>query len=273
MQEAIDAAEWADEVVMCVGEHIDQSGESTSRVSITLPEPQLELLWNVAVNCKKLVTLVFNGRPLEMDEIAAISDALVICWRPGTEGGHGIMDVLTGKVSPQGKLPMSFPFTAGQCPVHYDSYNTGRPKPVDAPSLFTSRYLDCPNEPRYSFGYGLTYSEFEVSPVKLSSDKLTAGNEITASVTIKNIGKVAATETLQLYIRDMAGSRVRPVKELKGFEKVTLGPGASKEVSFKITEDMLRFWTIRNKFESEPGDFKVFIGLSSDTDNEANFTL
>jgi beta-glucosidase len=275
LKEALEAARWADEVVLCLGEDICQSGESTSRVSITLPKPQLALFEKVVKAAKKTVTLIFNGRPLELDDISKKTDALLVCWRPGTEGAHAVADVISGKFSPQGKLPMSFPYTAAQAPVHYDSYSTGRPKPTEGPSMFTSRFLDCPNEPRYRFGYGLTYSKFEVSEVKLSADKLekTASAGITAAVSVKNVGNAEATETVQLYIRDLVGSRVRPVKELKGFKKVTLAPGESKEVSFQITEDMLRFWTMNNCFESETGKFKVFVGLCSCTENAAEFEL
>ena len=292
IKEALWVAEWADEIVLCLGEEIGQSGESTSRVDITLPKPQMELFEVVSKLEKKLVTLILNGRPLDLKDIPEKSSAVLLCWRPGTEGGHGIMDVLTGKVSPSGKLPMSFPWSVGQEPLHYDHYNTGRPKPSEGASIFSSRYLDCPNEARYPFGFGLTYSSFEVSEVKLSKNKLIKnysektssdtdnaganndlGDAIQASVTLTNTGKCEATETLQLYIRDMVGSRVRPVKELKGFEKVTLLPGESKEVSFEIKEEMLRFFTVNNRFESEPGKFTVYIGTDSATENGAEFTL
>lgn len=285
IEEAVKAAKWADTVVLCLGEHIGQSGESTSRVDITIPAPQKELFSAIsAIKNKKIVTLIFNGRALDLQDIPDKSDAVLICWRPGTEGGHGIMDVLSGACSPSGKLSMSFPWASAQEPIHYDHYNTGRPKPKEGLSIFSTRYLDCPNEARYPFGFGLTYSQFEISKVKLSGKTLaqstgssTKKNSepafIEASVTVKNTGKVAATETVQLYIRDMKGSRVRPVKELKGFEKVTVEPGKSKKVSFKIEESMLRFFTINNKFESEAGRFTAYIGTDSTTDNGAEFDL
>ncbi len=288
LEEAIEAAKWADEIVLCLGEEIGQSGESTSRVDITLPAPQMQLFENISGLDKKIVTLIFNGRPLDLKDIPEKSDAVLICWRPGTEGGHGILDVITGKASLEGKLPMSFPWSVGQEPIHYDRYNTGRPKPKEGLSIFSSRYLDCPNEARYPFGYGLTYSQFEVSEVKLSktalkkNEALVTGtsskdvmdkDEITATVTVKNIGKREAVQTLQLYIRDVNGSRIRPVKELKGFAKVALLPGESKEVSFAISEDMLRFFTINNRFESEAGKFVVFVGTDSETENCAELEL
>jgi beta-glucosidase len=276
LDEAKAVAEWADTVVLCLGEDIGQSGESTSRADIMLPDVQMELFYEMRKIAKKLVTLIFTGRPLELEHIPELSDALMICWRPGTEGGHGIWDVLTGEFSPSGKLPMSFPYIVGQEPIYYNCFRTGRPKPEAGPSNFTTRYLDCPNEARYPFGYGLTYTSFDISKVELEKNKLSKGassDKITASVKVTNTGVAAATQTVQLYIRDLVGSRVRPVKELKGFEKVRLLPGESREVSFDITEEMLRFWTIENKFDSEEGDFRVFVGFDSATDNAADFTL
>ena len=276
LAEAMEVAAWADEIVLCLGEDIGESGESTSKLDITIPDTQKVLFENIKVTGKKLITLIFNGRPLDLQDIPDKSDAVLVCFRPGTEGGHGILDVLTGKYSPSGKLSMSFPWCSAQAPVHYDHYNTGRPKPEGNNTIFTTRYLDCPNEPRYPFGYGLSYSEFEVSGVKLSKNSLKKGDsadKITATVTVKNTGSVKATETLQLYIRDMVGSRVRPVKELKGFKKAELEAKEAKEISFEITEEMLRFFTINNKFESEEGAFKVFVGTDSTTKNSADFEL
>ncbi len=273
LSQALEVAEWADEVVLCLGEHFSQSGESTSRVNLSLSDAQMRLFEEVRKKGKKITTLIFTGRPLVLDDIEAKSDALMICFRPGTEGGNGILDVISGDYSPSGKLPMSFPYCVGQEPIHYDRYNTGRPKPTEGATIFTSRYLDCPNEPKFCFGYGLTYSDFTVSAVSLSKDKLTKGDEIKASVTVKNTGKVTATEVVQLYIRDMFGSRVRPLRELKGFEKVELKAGESKTVEFGITEDMLRFFTINNVFESEKGKFIAFIGFDSETDNGIEFEL
>jgi len=273
LDEAIDLAEWADEIVLCLGEHIGQSGESTSRAMIDLPKPQMKLFKEMADMGKKIITLVFCGRPLDLKKIPEKSDALLICFRPGTEGGHGIMDVLSGKYSPQGKLPMSFPWCVGQEPLNYNAYNTGRPKPQQRPTIFTTRYLDCPNEARYPFGYGLTYSDFEVSKVELDKKVLGKDDKITASVTVKNTGDSVATETIQLYIRDMAGSRVRPVKELRGFKKVSLSAGETEKVSFDITEDMLCFYTINNCWDSEDGKFTVYIGTDSATLNGAEFEL
>lgn len=275
LAEALDAAEKADTLVLCLGEGMLQSGESTSRTQLTLPAIQQKLFKAMAATGKRIITLVFTGRPLVLGELADYSDALLVCWRPGTEGGHGIVDVLAGRASPEGKLPMSFPYAVGQEPLYYNHAATGRPRPADAakPSLFTSRYLDCPNEARYPFGYGLTYGDCTLSPITLSANELRAGEALTASVTVTNTGARTATETLQLYIRDHAGSRVRPVKELKTFKKITLAGGESAVLHFTVTEDMLRFWSANNRFESEPGDFTVFVGLDSATQNGAQFTL
>ncbi len=270
MEEAMETAKWADTVVMCLGEHVFQSGESTSRVDIRIPAVQMELLKKVKEKGKKIITLLFTGRPLVLDDIPEMSDALMICWRPGTEGGHGIMDVLLGEVSPSGKLPMSFPWSVGQEPLNYNCFKTGRPKPTEGNTMFTSRYLDCPNEARYPFGYGLTYSEFEISKCELDKEvlkKSDKADKITATVTVKNVGDVDASQTVQLYIRDMAGSRVRPVRELKGFKRVFLKAKEETKVSFEIKEELLRFWTINNAYESEEGTFEVFIRFDSMTQN------
>ncbi len=197
----------------------------------------------------------------------------MICWLPGTEGGHGITDVLTGKVSPSGKLPMSFPYTVGQEPLHYDMYPTGRPKPEEGRGEFTSRYLDCPNGALYPFGFGLSYSAFEYSGVRLNTDTLKADTSITASVTVKNTGKAAAGTTAQLYIRDICASRTRPVRELSGIRKLILEPGEEAEVSFEIREDMLRFWRGDNTYGSEPGKFMLWISQDSISGEGVTFTL
>ncbi len=273
MAEAIKAAEWADTVIMCLGEDFAQSGEATSKVSIKLPNVQLNLLKAIKKAGKRIVTLIFTGRPLELNEVRELSDALMICWLPGTEGGHGIMDILTGKASPSGRLPVSFPYTVGQEPLHYDMYLTGRPRPENGPSAFTSSYLDCENGALYPFGYGLSYTLFEFINPKLSAQKMSGSETITASVTVRNIGDVKGSVTVQLYIRDVTSSRVRPIRELADFKKISLGPGAEEEVSFVINEEMLRFWTAEEKWESEAGKFLVWICNSSRDGQALEFRL
>ena len=271
--EAVRTAEWADAVILCLGEDIAQTGEAASKTSIQLPAVQIRLLNEIKKTGKKIVTLVFTGRPLELMEVRELSDALMICWLPGTEGGHGILDVLTGKVSPSGRLSASFPYTVGQEPLHYDVYPTGRPKPENGPGPFTSRYLDCENGALYPFGYGLSYTSFAYSDLKLSAQKMSAAETITASVTVKNTGDKKGSVTVQLYLRDVTGSRVRPVRELADFKKISLDPGAEEEVSFVIREDMLRFWTANERWESEPGKFLVWICNDSREGKPLEFQL
>lgn len=274
MDEAVECARWADKVVLVLGEHRFQSGEATSKTDITLPHIQMELLRRVASVNKNIVTVLFNGRPLDLREVSQYSRAIVEAWMPGTEGGHGIMDVLTGAYNPTGKLPMSFPYNVGQLPMSYNHYSSGRPKPSDNRGDYTSRYLDAPNEPLCPFGYGLSYTTFDISTVSLSSDSMTASDKLTATVNVKNTGKVEGTQLIQLYIRDVVASRVRPVKELKGFKKVHLAPSEESKVTFEIDEEMLRFFRADGSFASEPGKFMVWIADSSKTEGEAaEFTL
>lgn len=273
LTEAVKVAEWADTVILCLGEDFAQSGEATSKVSLKLPTVQQKLINEIKKTGKKIVTLIFTGRPLELNEIKELSDALMICWLPGTEGGHGVMDVLTGKVSPSGRLPVSFPYTVGQEPLHYDMYPTGRPRPENGPSAFTSSYLDCENGALYPFGYGLSYTSFEFIGPKLSAQKMSGSEPIIASVTIRNTGAMKGSVTVQLYIRDVAASRVRPVRELADFKKITLDPGTEEEVSFVINEEMLRFWTAEEKWESEAGKFRVWICNNSHDGQPLEFLL
>ena len=274
LSEAQECAKGADVVVLALGEHRFQTGEATSRTQITLPDIQLELLRRVAAVNKNVVTVIFSGRPLDLREVSEYSKAIVEAWMPGTEGGHGIMDVLTGAYNPSGKLPMSFPYNVGQLPMSYNHYSSGRPKPAGSRGDYNCRYLDAPTEPLYPFGYGLSYTSFDISPVSLSADKLTSDGKLTASVKVKNTGTVSGTQLVQLYIRDVAASAVRPVKELKGFKKVGLLPGEEKQVEFEIDEKLLRFFRGDGSFGSEPGKFKLWIADSSSTEGEAaEFTL
>ena len=183
------------------------------------------------------------------------------------------MDILTGKVSPSGRLPVSFPYTVGQEPLHYDMYPTGRPRPENGPSAFTSSYLDCENGALYPFGYGLSYTSFEFINPKLSAQKMSDTETITASVIVRNIGDMKGSVTVQLYIRDVTSSRVRPIRELADFKKISLDPGAEEEVSFVINEEMLRFWTAEEKWESEAGKFLVWICNSSRDGQALEFRL
>ena len=273
LQEAVEAAKQAEIVVMPIGEYYLQSGEATSQGDIRIPEPQLVLLREVAKVNANIVVVLFNGRPLDLREVKENAKAVLDVWLPGTEGGHAIVDVLTGKVNPSGKLPMSFPYCVGQIPVYYNHLATGRPNDPQKKERYLSKYLDIPNEPLYPFGYGLSYTGFTISDVTLSSDRLTKDGEIKASVWIQNTGEREGSDVLQLYIRDVTASVARPVKELKGFEKVSLKPGEKKEISFRITEEMLRFVRADGSYGSEPGKFRVWISDSSDSGTYQEFIL
>ena len=274
MDRAVETAAQADKVVLCIGEHMAHTGEGASRGDITVPRGQIELLRKVAQVNDKITVVLFTGRPLDIREIKELAKAVLVVWMPGTEGGDAIADVLYGDVSPSGKLPMSFPYCAGQVPVFYGEFQTGRHFDKNHPeNRFQSRYLDIPNEPLYPFGYGLTYTSFSLSQVKLDRAELKKGENLTVSVNVKNTGDREAAQVIQLYIRDDVGSVVRPVRQLKGFRKVFLKPGQEQEISFVITEEMLRFYDKDMIYRAEEGTFTVFVGEDSRTDNQAVFTL
>lgn len=274
LEEALEAARAAEIVVMALGEDRLQSGEAASSANIRIPQVQQELLERVSQVNENVIVVLFSGRPLDIRDITERAGAVLQVWLPGTEGARAIVDVLFGEYNPGGKLPMSFPYCAGQVPVHYNSYPTGRPHvPGKDKDRFRSKYLDIPNEPLFPFGYGLSYTSFSISPVTLDKEKMTREEQIGASVIVKNTGKVKGTETVQMYIHDVAASVVRPVRELKGFCKVELDPGEERSVRFSITERELRFLAGNGRVESEAGEFEVFIGNSSRTENGARFML
>ena len=273
LREAVKLAADADKVVLCLGEHRHQTGEGGSRTSITLPEGQLRLLERVAAVNKNVVSLVFSGRPVELKKVQELSGSVMMVWMPGTEGGNAIADVLYGDVAPQGKLSMTMPRSVGQVPVYYNCFNTGRPNPTGTRIGFIHGYIDESTKPLYPFGYGLTYTTFAYTPVAVNQTEMTNDGVVEATVTVTNIGSFAGTETVQLYLQDVKGSVVRPLKMLRGFQKVSLQPGESKDVTFRITEDMLRFYDVNMIYTSEPGLFRVYIGANSDTQNVAEFTL
>lgn len=274
MAEAVEQARQAEQVILALGEHRLQSGEATSNANIQIPKIQMELFRRICEVNDQVAVVLFSGRPLDIREISAKAKAVLQVWMPGTEGARAIVDVLSGEYSPSGKLPMSFPYCVGQVPVHYNEYSTGRPhvegKDKDR---FRSKYLDIPNEPLYPFGYGLSYTRFSISPLELDKETMTREESITASVRIKNVGSRKGTETLQLYIHDVAASVVRPVRELKGFRKVTLEPGEEQTVCFIITDKELQFISENDRWESEAGKFEVFVGADSTTVNCAEFVL
>lgn len=271
--EAIQTAKQADVVVLCLGEQNHQSGEATSRTHLTLPKIQRTLLSEISKVNPRIVTVIFSGRPLELSEVETHSKAMLEVWMPGTEGGHGIMDLLTGVCSPSGKLTMSFPYTVGQEPMSYSQFTSGRPCPKGSKAPFLTRYLDCSTAPLYPFGYGLSYTDFSISEPTLDRTEMQAGETIVASVTVANGGKRTGCEVVQLYIQDVAASCVRPVKELKGFRRVELAPGEAQRVTFSISEEMLRFHRGDGSFGSEPGKFRLWIGNSSEDGEAREFFL
>ena len=273
LADAVAAAKAADVVILCLGEHYLQTGEATSRTELSLPENQMELFCAVRTANPNVAVVLFNGRPLLLDKLSRDAAAILEAWFPGTEGGHAILDLLTGTKNPSGKLPMTFPRNMGQIPIYYNHFSTGRPLTGTDPQRFVSKYTDAPNTPLFPFGYGLSYTEFSYSDVSLSSDSLTSEDSITASVQLKNTGACTGTEVVQLYIQDVAASTVRPVRELKGFTRITLTPGETQTVSFRISEAELAFHRADGSYGTEPGAFRVWIGGSSATENGTGFTL
>lgn len=270
MGEAVRLARAADVVVIAVGESAEMSGEAASRSSLDLPGRQLELIQAVHATGKPYVVVLMNGRPLTINWLAENSPAILETWFAGTQAGHAIADVLFGDVNPGGKLPVTFPRNAGQSPIYYNHKRTGRP-PTD--QKYTSKYLDVPWTPLYPFGYGLSYTEFRLSNLQLSAQSIRPDGQLAVTVEVENIGKRAGDEVVQLYIRDVVASVTRPVRELKGFERVTLKAGERRRVSFKLTPAELGFYNRDLRFVVEPGAFKVFAGTSSADGLEANFTV
>lgn len=270
--EALTLAKTADKVIVALGEADWMSGEAASRTDIRLPQAQLDFFKKVlAVNENVIVTL-YNGRPLDLRELDG-AKAIVEAWFPGTEAGHALKNILTGAVNPSGRLSMSFPESVGQVPVYYNTDNTGRPYESAPDEKYVSKYLDCSNYAKYPFGFGLSYSNFNYSQLTLSSDTMTASESLVASVTVTNDSAVAGVETVQLYLRDLVGEVVRPLKELKGFQKVSLAAGESKTVRFTITEDLLRYVHPNQIASSDAGSFTLTIGGSSVSGLSSDFQL
>ena len=265
LAEALRVAAGADVIVAALGESSEYSGESSSRTILTLPETQRRLLEALLATGKPVVMLNFSGRPTVMTWESEHVPAILNVWFGGSEAGDAIADVVFGKVSPSGKLTMTMPRSVGQIPVYYNHFNTGRPKADDSRfEKFRTGYLDSPNAPLYPFGYGLSYTTFEYSGFALSADEMTADGAITASVTVTNTGRYDGDEIVQLYIRDMVGSSARPVKELKGFERISLRAGESRKVEFEITPELLKFYNYELEFVAEPGEFLAMVGPDSD---------
>ena len=283
---AVNAARRADVVVCFVGEESILSGEAHSLANLDLQGAQSQLIKSLAATGKPVVTVVMAGRQLTIFDEVEASDAVLYSFHPGTMGGPAIADILFGKVNPSGKTPVTFPRMTGQAPIYYAHNNTGRPAnptemlideiPVEAGQTSVgcrSFYLDAGNSPLFPFGYGLSYTNFEYSDLKLASDKLTVDGEVNVSVNLKNAGKYDGTEVVQLYVQDKVGSVTRPVKELKAFQRVELKAGESKTVTFTLPVSDLAFWSYDMTYGVEPGDFKLWVGTNSAEGLSADFTV
>lgn len=265
--EALALAEGSDIVVAVMGERWDMTGEAASRTSLDLPGNQQTLLEQLVATGKPVVLVMLSGRPNTIGWAQENVPAILHAWYPGTMGGHAVADVLFGDYNPSGKLPITFPRTVGQVPLHYDMKTTGRPYTPDNPQQkYQSRYLETPNTPLYPFGFGLSYTSFVYSPATLSAASMGPGGTLTASATITNNGERAGEEVVQLYVRDLVGSVTRPVQELKGFEKIALRPGESRTVSFTLRPEDLAFTRADMSHGWEPGEFQLWIAPSSGAD-------
>ncbi|GGF37357.1 glycosyl hydrolase [Echinicola rosea] len=264
IQEAVEAAKEADVIVAAMGESAEMSGESSSLSTIDLPANQRRLLKALAETGKPIVMVLFTGRPLAIQWEKENIPSILNVWFGGSEAGDAIADVLFGEVNPSGKLTMTFPQNTGQIPIYYNHKNTGRPLPEGQWfQKFRSNYLDVPNEPLFPFGYGLSYTEFEYGDLSLSTDQLNGDQTLTASISLTNSGEFDGKEVVQLYVRDLVGSMTRPVKELKGFQKVFLKAGETKEINFELTQEDLKFYNHSLDFVFEPGEFEIMIGTNS----------
>ncbi|OYD42525.1 beta-glucosidase BglX [Sphingobacterium cellulitidis] len=272
--EALEVSKNAEVIVAALGESSEMSGESSSRTDLNIPESQKRLLEALVKTGKPVVLVLFAGRPLTLTWEQEHVPAILNVWFGGTETGKAVADVLFGDVNPSGKLPATFPQNVGQLPMYYSEKNTGRPLAKSAWfQKFRSNYLDVSNEPLYPFGFGLSYTEFEYSPLKLEKATINKSDKLKITVQVKNNGQYNGEEVVQLYIQDLVASQTRPVKELKGFQKVWIEKGTSKTVEFEISEEDLKFYNQKLDFISEPGKFKVYIGTNSRDVQEAEFEL
>ena len=270
-QQAVDIAKQSDVAVVFVGETHDMVGEAASRSTLDLPGRQMELVQAIHATGKPTVVVLVNGRPLSIGWIVNNAPAILESWMGGTQSGNAIADILFGDVNPSAKLPVSFPRTVGQVPMYYNYMNTGRPP--EAENRYTSKYLDQPWTPLYPFGYGLSYTKFKISNLQLSAPRIAATGKLTVTAEVENVGKRPGDEVVQLYIRDLVASLTRPVKELKGFQRVTLRPGEKRKVEFTLGSEHLGFWNREMRYVVEPGEFRVMVGASSADVIEAKFEV
>lgn len=273
--EAVELAKQAEAVLLCIGEPQSYTGEGKSRTDLTLPGPQAELVKAVTAANPNVAIVLFSGRPLVLTNIYESSRAILHMWLAGSEAGNAAADLVFGDVNPSGKLSMTFPRAVGQCPLNYNYTNTGRPKTVPDEQFqhYVTGYLDCGNRPLFYFGEGLSYTTFTYESMTLDTHEMTEDGCVTVTVRVKNTGERAGKEVVQLYLRDMVASAVRPVQELIAFEKIKLAPGESREVSFRVTEPMLRFWNAENQFLSEAGEFRLMVGYADHYYHTESFRL
>jgi beta-glucosidase len=269
--EAVALARKSEVAIVFVGESADMVGEAASRSSLDLPGRQMDLVKAIHETGKPTIVVLVNGRPPTIAWIVEKAPAILESWMGGTQAGNAIADILFGDVNPGGKLPVTFPRTVGQVPIYYNHKNTGRPP--EANNRYTSKYLDVPWTPQFPFGYGLSYTQFKITNLQLSSQNIRANGKLTVSVEVANVGKRTGDEVVQLYIRDVAASMTRPVKELKGFQRVTLQPGEKRRVEFVLTREQLSFWNREMRFVVEPGEFKIMVGSNSEDVIEASFQV
>lgn len=274
LREAIDVASGADVIIAAIGESASMSGEGASRATLELPDTQRRLIEALHATGKPVVMLLFTGRPLALQREEPLVDAILTVWEGGSKAADAIADLLTGRVNPSAKLAMTFPLVTGQCPIYYNHKRTGRPMAPEAwYTRYVSNYIDVPNEPLYPFGYGLSYTTYDYSNLRLSSAEMTAGSTITVSVDVKNTGNVDGEEIVQLYIHDRIRSITPPVKELKAYKRVALKAGETATVRFDLDVEMLKFYNADLDFVAEPGEFDVMVGPNSRDTQSIMFTL
>jgi beta-glucosidase len=269
--EAVDLAKASDVAVLFVGELHEMVGEAASRATLDLPGRQMELVQAIHATGKPTIVVLVNGRPLSVGWIVNNVPAILESWMGGTQSGNAIADILFGDVNPGGKLPVTVPRTVGQVPIYYNHMNTGRPP--EAQNRYTSKYYDLPWTPLFPFGYGLSYTTFKIVNLQLSAPRISANGKLTVSVEVENTGRRAGDEVVQLYIRDVVASMTRPVKELKGFQRVSLQPGEKRRVEFVLGPEHLGFWNREMRYVVEPGEFRVMVGANSVDVLEAKFNV
>lgn len=273
LNELTQKAKDAQAIVVVIGITGQLAGEARALTNIEPNEAQLKVIQHLSAMKKPFVVVVHTGRPMVLTKVEALAPAILYSWIGGTKMGDAAADILFGDYNPSARLVMSFPMNGGQIPIYYSQYNTGRPYDGKSENIWSSRYRDAPNTPLYPFGYGLSYSTFEYTNLILDKSKINKTQQITASITVKNTGKTAGEETVQLYLRDEVGSYVRPLKQLKGFQKITLQPNESKVVTFKIDKSMMSYYDENGNEILEPGKFKVFVGANSRDNVEQSFIL